>query len=53
MYGPGSKIKLRESEATRLMELGFVCWPQDYKAPPQQPEVETVDVGLRRVERSP
>ena len=53
MYGPGSKIKLRESEATRLMALGFVCWPQNYTAPPQQPEVETVDVGLRRVERSP
>jgi hypothetical protein len=39
-FGPGQKIQLRESEATRLMKAGFVVKPEDYKAPPTPEENE-------------
>jgi hypothetical protein len=47
-FGPGQKIMLRESEARRLRDLNFVCWPDEFvELPPQK------DDDVRRIGPEP
>jgi hypothetical protein len=46
IHQPGTRITLKESEANRLMDLGFVCRPEDYTPPPPPKEERTINPGI-------
>ena len=47
-HGPGAKIMLRESEAYRLKQLGFVVAPEDYKPMPPLATTKCAGSGCTR-----